>query len=29
LRKYPKLQKRVREHWATMLSLEQIIHSGS
>jgi ribonuclease HI len=26
LRKYPKLQKRVREHWATMLWLEQIIH---
>jgi ribonuclease HI len=23
LRKYPKLQKRVREHWATMLWLEQ------
>jgi ribonuclease HI len=29
LRKYPKLQKRVREHWDTMLWLEQIIHSGS
>lgn len=26
LRKYPKLQKRVREHWAAMLWLEQIIH---
>jgi ribonuclease HI len=27
LRKYPKLQKRVRKHWAAMLWLEQIIHS--
>jgi ribonuclease HI len=26
LRKYPKLRKRVREHWGTMLWLEQMIH---
>ena len=27
LRKYPKLRAMVREHWATMLWLEQIIHN--
>ncbi|HWS19458.1 MAG TPA: reverse transcriptase-like protein [Nitrososphaera sp.] len=26
LRKYPKLRRRVRKHWATMLWLEQVIH---
>jgi ribonuclease HI len=26
LRKYPCLQSRVKEHWATMLQLEQIMH---
>src|SRR5919109_1369579 len=27
LRKYPKLRRRVRKHWATMLWLEQVIHN--
>jgi hypothetical protein len=26
LRKYPELRRRVREHWATMLWLEQTVH---
>jgi ribonuclease HI len=26
LSKYPELRRRVREHWATMLWLEQMIH---
>jgi ribonuclease HI len=28
LRKYPELRTRVREHWAKMLWLEQMIHKG-
>jgi hypothetical protein len=27
LRKYPRLRKRVREHWTAMLWLEQIVHT--
>jgi hypothetical protein len=27
LRKYPELRRKVREHWATILWLEQMMHN--